>query len=659
MTDYTGTNNADSSQIFTPADAPFTWDALAGDDTLNFDATGTSDALTTSASVNVGGGYDYTITDTVTGAVSTAFHVEHVNITGGSGDDTFITVAPDLIDGGAGTDSVTIARGDATTALSYDAVMAATGTGWDMEDGTEVFNVERLAALTTGSGADLLIAGTAQDGLIWHAGAGFDVLSFDATADTSAILAKAYDPGDGSVAYSIYDSATGLTSQIYGAESVIIRGGAGDDTLAGLAGPDTLDGGDGTDTVSLDRSAATVDIYYDATAAATSAGTTLQDGTVIQNVERLGTLTTGSGDDALWVTTEQDGFTWNAGDGRDALSFDATGDANAIIATAYDPGDGSISYMINDAGVTSYAHDIESVDIIGGDANDSLMGTSGNDKLDGGAGIDTLAGGWGKDIYFVDNTNDVIIEGQNGVDDGSYDRVVSTATYTLTDGLEELDLRDTGAPGSGNIDGTGNDEDNVIVGTDENNVLSGMGGDDLIQAGAGNDTLLGGSGSDSIAAELGADTIDGGAGNDRLYGEGGADIITGGSGNDDLYGDGSYGANGVDGNDVLDGGDGNDRLWGDSGSDQLTGGGGHDGFYIDSTLNGADVIMDFNAAEDTLILEGVSDAFDHNVQFGASADGDVLLTFAGSGGSVELNGYQAANYANLGALDAAINITYQ
>ena len=56
---------------------------------------------------------------------------------------------------------------------------------------------------------------------------------------------------------------------------------------------------------------------------------------------------------------------------------------------------------------------------------------------------------------------------------------------------------------------------------------------------------------------------------------------------------------------------------------------------------------------------GVLDALDPNVSLGASADGDVLLKFAGSGGTVELNGFQAANYADLTQLDAAINIAYQ
>jgi len=63
--------------------------------------------------------------------------------------------------------------------------------------------------------------------------------------------------------------------------------------------------------------------------------------------------------------------------------------------------------------------------------------------------------------------------------------------------------------------------------------------------------------------------------------------------------------------------------------------------------------------DDTLILEGITDALDPNVSLGASADGDVLLTFSGTGASVELNGFQATNYSSLDQLDAAINITYQ
>jgi Ca2+-binding RTX toxin-like protein len=54
--------------------------------------------------------------------------------------------------------------------------------------------------------------------------------------------------------------------------------------------------------------------------------------------------------------------------------------------------------------------------------------------------------------------------------------------FTLGFGLENLTLT-----GTGNINGTGNDNNNVIIGNSANNILNG---------GAGDDTLIGGSGAD-------------------------------------------------------------------------------------------------------------------------------------------------------------------
>ncbi len=71
------------------------------------------------------------------------------------------------------------------------------------------------------------------------------------------------------------------------------------------------------------------------------------------------------------------------------------------------------------------------------------------------------------------------------------------------------------------------------------------------------------------------------------------------------------------------------------------------------------MILDFNAADDTLVLKGITDAFDPNLSLSHSADGDVLLKFAGSGATIELNGFQASNYNSVDQLDAAINIAYQ
>ena len=62
---------------------------------------------------------------------------------------------------------------------------------------------------------------------------------------------------------------------------------------------------------------------------------------------------------------------------------------------------------------------------IGTGGNDVLTGGNDNDVLDGLAGADTMSGGAGNDIYFVDQTGDVVTE---LLDKGTQDTIVSMIT---------------------------------------------------------------------------------------------------------------------------------------------------------------------------------------------------------------------------------------
>jgi trimeric autotransporter adhesin len=251
-----------------------------------------------------------------------------------------------------------------------------------------------------------------------------------------------------------------------------------------------------------------------------------------------------------------------------------------------------------------------------------LYGGSGNDVLDGGAGTDTMVGGAGNDIYYVDNLGDQVVENANE----GIDQIYAKTHYTLTANAENLTLL-----GTANLNGTGNDLDNTLIGNSGNNQLSG---------GAGNDRLYGQSGNDILDGGIGGDTMQGGDGNDTYIVDNSLDqVIESYLGGSDLVkssinyvmasyvenlqltgmaasGTGNTSANVMLGNDAansLSGGAGNDVLFGGAGADTLDGGSennlmvGGSGADIIKTGTGKNIIA-FNRGDgaDTVITSSGS-----------------------------------------------------
>jgi Ca2+-binding RTX toxin-like protein len=149
-----------------------------------------------------------------------------------------------------------------------------------------------------------------------------------------------------------------------------------------------------------------------------------------------------------------------------------------------------------------------------------LIGTPGPDLLNGGVpGNQTMDGRAGDDTFIVGGPGDVVIE-DAGPGSG-IDTIASLASeYTLPENVETMVLA-----GSGNIGGTGNALNNLMIGNDGANTLNGADGNDALAGAGGNDSLIGGLGDDFLNGGPGTDTMDGGLGNDFYIVDSSSDVI--------------------------------------------------------------------------------------------------------------------------------------
>ncbi|MBD1911721.1 MULTISPECIES: DUF4347 domain-containing protein [unclassified Leptolyngbya] len=117
-------------------------------------------------------------------------------------------------------------------------------------------------------------------------------------------------------------------------------------------------------------------------------------------------------------------------------------------------------------------------------------------------------------------------------------------------------------------------------GTANANRLYGTGSKDAIFGRDGNDQIWGQGGHDFMAGGRGNDIINGGAGNDLIFGASGRDTLVGGTGDDILIGGGT--------------------------GDRITTGTGRDKVGFANLTSGNDIITDFNAAADVMVVSAAA-----------------------------------------------------
>ncbi len=261
--------------------------------------------------------------------------------------------------------------------------------------------------------------------------------------------------------------------------------------------------------------------------------------------------------------------------------------------------------------------------LIGSNGDDLLFGGAGNDTLNGGADDDTLMGGSGSDS----------MNGGSGVDVADYSDAIGRVKFDL------LDLSKNSGEALGDTFAsievfTGSAQKDTFLGDHEVNILNGELGNDDLRGRSGHDTLSGGGGNDRLDGGKGRDRLNGDDGDDTMYGTRGFDNMRGGRGNDTMDG-------GTE-DDLLVGGRGNDLIIGGLGDDKMIGNQGAD-VFIFADGHGVDVISDFDAADDSEVLDVSAVALlnnfadvTHAAKGNARQVGNDVLFDTGGGNSIQL-----------------------
>ncbi|WP_167684739.1 M10 family metallopeptidase C-terminal domain-containing protein [Parasedimentitalea denitrificans] len=297
-----------------------------------------------------------------------------------------------------------------------------------------------------------------------------------------------------------------------------IEGNAGPNILSGGGGLDTLAGGIGNDLYRVDDLTTVIEEFDgegNSDTIETSLSYTLTAGLSIEELRTNDASATTSID-----LTGNELFQLiygNAGDNR----LDDGGGANLDLLTGYA---GNDTYLVNAVGTSIYENSGEGTDdqvhttvdfalasdndievlkaadrvattalaLTGNALSQEIIGNDGANTLDdgGGAGADNMTGHAGDDLYVVGNAGTTVTEAES---EGN-DTVNSAVSYALGAFVENLSLL-----GADDLDGTGNELANTLIGNSGANYLEGSGANDTLTGLAGNDTLDGGTGADGMS----------------------------------------------------------------------------------------------------------------------------------------------------------------
>ncbi|SMC46565.1 beta strand repeat-containing protein [Sporomusa malonica] len=546
-------------------------------------------------------------------------------LTGGAGNDT--------LDGGLGSDTMIGGTGNDSYVVdnSGDVVTENAGEGTDMVQSSISYtlgaNLEGLtltdsATKATGNSLDNVLIGNGLSNIL-DGGAGADTMTGGLGNDTyvvdsagDVVIENAVEGTDtvqvgfsytlGANVENLTLSGTNNITGIGNALNNVLIGNSGDNMLDGGAGNDNMTGGFGNDIFIVDSIGDVVNENIGEGIDTVQSGVTFTVSANVENLTLTGTnsingtgntlsnmLTGNSGDNVLDGGSGADALA--GGLGNDTYIVDNVGDTvNENAGEGIDTVKSSVSYVLSsnvenltltgNSNINGTGNELDNV-LTGNSYNNSLSGGAGNDTLDGGGGIDTMVGGAGNDIYVVDSTGDKVTENAGE----GIDTIQSSITYTLGVNLENVMLT-----GSGNINGTGNTFDNLLIGNSGNNVLDGCTGADTMAGGLGNDTYVVDNAGDVVTenAGEGVDAVQSsvsyvlGANLEKLTLTGTTAINGTGNEMDNIIAGNSV-------NNILYGGLGNDIIDGGAGADTMTGGLGNDTYVVDNT---SDVVAE-NAEE--------------------------------------------------------------